>query len=149
LKMLLPLTDKISLSDLSENIVELEHSIQSYNPKTMSQLSPSKTNKFHVTKRMYYGERRSMFYIEITHPEEYCPLHSKTMTSLDSFKQITRNMFVIKLDRETSNILNVPEGSAGFKITSITTNSNNIVTEISTTYVQGYNVSIVLDYFKQ
>jgi hypothetical protein len=68
---------------------------------------------------------------------------------LDSYKQITRNMFAIKLDSETSNILNVPEGSAGFKIISTTLNSKNIVTEISTTYVQGYNVSIVLDYFKQ
>jgi len=149
LKMLLPLTDRISLSELSENIVELEHSVQSYNPKTMSQLSSSKTSKFHVTKRLYYGERRSMFYIEIYHPEEYCPRHTETNTDLDTCKQITRNMFAIKLDSETCKILNVPEGSAGFKITSTTVNSENIVTEISTTYVQGYNVSIVLDYFKQ
>lgn len=149
LKMLLPLTDKISLSELSENIVELEHSIQPYNPKTMSQLSSSKTSEFHVTKRLYYGERRSMFYIEIIHPEEYCPKHRESNTYLDVDKQIHRNIFAIKLDKEVCEIFKAPEDSAGFKIISTTTNSENIVTEISTTFVQGYNVSIVLDYFKQ
>jgi len=150
LKMLLPLTEKISLSELSENLIELEHSVQSYNPKTMSELSSSKTSKFHVTKRLYYGEKHSMFYIEIIHPEEFCPKHSESNNSdLEVNKQIHRNIFAIKLDDEICKIFNVPEGSPGFKIISTTTNSKSIVTEISTTYVQGYNVSIVLDYFKQ
>jgi DNA-binding GntR family transcriptional regulator len=149
LKVLLPLTEKISLSELSENIVELEHSIQSYNPKTMPQLLSSKTSKFHVIKRLYYGERRSMFYIEIIHPEQFCPRHSENNTHLDANKQIHRNIFAIKLDDEICKIFNVPVGSAGFKIISTCTNSENSVTEISTTFVQGYNVSIILDYFKQ
>jgi DNA-binding GntR family transcriptional regulator len=149
LKILLPLTEKISLSELSENIIELEHSIQPYNPKTMSQLSFAKNSAFHVIKRLYYGERRSMFYIEIIHPEEYCPIHTEINDNLDENKQIHRNIFAIKLDHEACKVFNVPEGSAGFKIVSTTSNSKNIVTEISTTYVQGYNVSIILDYFKQ
>ncbi len=149
LKALLPLTEKISISELSENIIELEHNIIPYNLKTMSQLGLSKTESVHITKRLYYGEKRSMFYMEIIQPIKYYPKDLMKNNVEMATKQIHRNIFVVKLNSEVCKIFNIPEDSAGFKIVSTTSTNINRVIELSTTYVQGYNTSIVLDYFKQ
>ena len=145
LKILFPLTEKISYNEVSENIEELEHDSKLYNSKTMPNLGLNKEDKVFHTKRLYYGERRTMFYIEIFQPKKYYP---KALDQKNN-NQIHRTIHVIKLDNDICKLFNIPEGSAGFKITSTTTNQDNIITEHSIAYVQGYNVSIILDYFKQ
>jgi len=49
LKVVLPLTGKISLTELSENVVELEHSIIPSNDKTFSISEISKVEHVHLT----------------------------------------------------------------------------------------------------
>ncbi len=149
LKALFPLTEKISTSEVSENIVELEHRIIPYNLKTMSQLELSKSDSVHMTKRLYYGEKHSMFYMEILQPLAYYPKEILNNNIDTDTKKIHRNIFAVKLDSKVCNIFNIPEDSAGFKIVSTTHSKTNSVIELSTAYVQGYNISIILDYFKQ
>ena len=145
LKLLFPLTEKISYNEVSENIEEIEHELKSYDPKTMPHLGLSKDDKVYCTKRLYYGERRTMFYIEIYQPEKYYPKSQENRNNI----QIHRTIHVVKLENEVCKLFNIPDNTAGFKITSTTTNQENIITELSIAYVQGYNVSIILDYFKQ
>ena len=99
---------------------------------------------FH-SKRLYFGERRTMFYIEIYQPQKYYP---KSIESKNN-SQIHRTIHVVKLENYICRLFNIPDNTAGFKITSTTTNVENMITELSIAYVQGYNVSIILDYFKQ
>lgn len=149
LKAVLPLTEKISLSELSENVVELEHSIVAYNPKTMSILELNKGDKVHFIKRLYYGERHTMFYIEIIQPmSEYSNSQNESRRK-ENIEQTHRNIYAIKLEKELCKLFNAPEDSAGFKIISSTLSKSKKVIELSTAYVQGYNFSIILDYFKQ
>lgn len=147
LKALLPLTEKISLSELSENVLDLDYTIIAYNPKTMSPLGLNKNDKVYQTKRLYFGERRMMFYIEIIQPLEFYPKpdHSNS----NNIEQIHRNIFAVKLDNDMCKLMSVPENSAGIKIVSTTITQQKKVVELSTVYVQGYNISIILDYFKQ
>ncbi|MHB8097450.1 MAG: GntR family transcriptional regulator [Erysipelotrichaceae bacterium] len=145
LKLLFPLTEKISYNEVSENIEELEYELKLYNPKTMPNLGLNKEDKVYHSRRLYYGERRTMFYIEIYQPEKYYP---KSIENKNN-SQIHRTIHVVKLQSDICRLFNIPENSAGFKITSTTTNQENIITELSIAYVQGYNVSIILDYFKQ
>jgi DNA-binding GntR family transcriptional regulator len=149
LKVVLPLTEKIGLTELSENVVELEHTIIPYNTKTMSILELNKGDKVHFTKRIYYGERHTMFYIEIIQPMVEYINSPKDMNRKENIEQTHRNIFAIKLDKEMCKLFNAPENSAGFKITSTTLSKSKKVIEMSTAYVQGYNISIILDYFKQ
>lgn len=149
LKAVLPLTEKISLTELSENVVELEHSIIPYNPKTMSLLELSKGDRVHFTRRIYYGERHTMFYIEIIQPLNEYSSSSKENKQKENIDQTHRNIFAIKLEKEMCKLFNAPEDSAGFKIISTTHSKSKKVIELSTAYVQGYNISIILDYFKQ
>lgn len=145
LKILFPLTEKISYNEVSENIEELEHNLKLFDPNTMPNLGLNKEDWVYHTKRLYYGEKRTMFYIEIFQPKKYYPKsHEHKKNS-----QIHRTIHVVKLDDNICKYFNIPEGSAGFKITSTTTNQENLLTEHSIAYVQGYNVSIILDYFKQ
>lgn len=147
LKALLPLTEKISLSELSENIVELDHTVVAYNPKTMAQLELNKGDKVYLTKRLYFGERRTMFYIEIIQPFAYYPKSKDS--NQNEIEQVHRNIFAIKLEKDICKLISVPYDSAGIKIVSTTISNQNKVMELSTAYVQGYNISIILDYFKQ
>jgi len=149
LKAVLPLTEKISLTELSENVVELEHSIVPYNPKTMSVLELNKGDKVHITKRLYYGERHTMFYIEIIQPISEYSTSQNEVRRKENIEQTHRSIFVIKLEKEMCKLFNAPDDSAGFKIISTTLNKSKKVIELSTAYVQGYNFSIILDYFKQ
>jgi len=149
LKVVLPLTEKFGLSELSENVIELEHSILPYNPKTMSQLELSKGDKVHFTKRIYYGERHTMFYIEIIQPLDENSTIQNEHIQKENIEQTHRNIFAIKLEKEMCKLFNAPEDSAGFKITSTSLSKDKKVVEMSTAYVQGYNISIILDYFKQ
>jgi len=144
LKILFPLTEKISYNEVSENIEELEHQLKMFDPKTMPNLGLNKEDKVYHTKRLYYGERRTMFYIEIFQPIKYYPKSIEQKIN----SQIHRTIHVVKLEDDICKLFNIPDSSAGFKITSITTNQENIVIEHSVAYVQGYNVSIILDYFK-
>ncbi|NTW91210.1 MAG: GntR family transcriptional regulator [Erysipelotrichaceae bacterium] len=145
LKLLFPLTEKISYNEVSENIEEIQREFKSYDSKTMPNLGLNKEDTVYCTKRLYYGERRTMFYIEIFQPEKYYP---KSLENKDN-SQIHRTIHVVKLENEICKLFNTPENTAGFKITSTTTNQENIITELNIAYVQGYNVSIILDYFKQ
>lgn len=150
LKALLPLTEKISSAIVSENIVELEHTIVTYNPKTMSPLGLNSGDNVYLTRRLYYGERRTTFYIEIFQPFAFYPKSSRNVESKsDEIDQIKRNIFAVKLDNTICKLIGVPDGSAGIKIESTTISNANEVIEFSTAYVSGYNLSIILDYFKQ
>jgi GntR family transcriptional regulator len=145
LKLLFPLTEKLSNNELSENIEELEHNLVLFDSKTMPNLDLSKDDEVFHSKRLYFGERRTMFYIEIFQPQRYFP---KSIENKNN-SQIHRTIHVVKLENEICKLFNIPENTAGFKITSTTTNEENMITELSIAYVQGYNVSIILDYFKQ
>ena len=59
-------------------------------------------------------------------------------------------LWSVKLpSNDICKLFNIPNQSAGFKITSTSYNQENIIVDYSIAYVQGYNVSIILDYFKQ
>lgn len=145
LKLLLPLTEKISLNKASENIEELEHRIKSYNPKNMPELGLEKDEKVVYTKRRYYGEQRTMFLIERYQAQKYIPNQNDEKNCY----QIHRIIRVVILEKEICSLFNIPDKSAGFKIISTITNQEHQITELNIAYVQGYNVSIILDYFKQ
>lgn len=149
MKAVLPLTEKIGLTKLSENIVELEHSIIPYNPKTMSPLELNKGDKVHFTKRIHYCERHTIFYIEIIQPLDEYPTIQNEHIRKENIEQSHRNIYAIKLEKEMCKLFNAPDDSAGFKITSTSISKSKKVVEMSTVYVQGYNFSIILDYFKQ
>lgn len=142
LKLLFPLTEKIKTNQISENIEELEHRLETYDPKSMPSIHLEKGENVYITKKMYFGERRTMFYMEIYQPEKYYPYEKENIT-------IHRLVHVVKLSNDICKLFNIPNQSAGFKITSTSYNQENIIVDYSIAYVQGYNVSIILDYYKQ
>lgn len=145
LKLLFPLTEKLGVSDVSENIEDIEQSVKLYDSKYMPNLGLEKDDKVNYTKRLYYGEKRTMFLIEIYQAQKHYPKTSEDQLNAS----IHRIVHVVKLGKDICKLFNIPENMAGFKIISTTTNKENIITELSIAYVQGYNMSIILDYFKQ
>lgn len=110
-------------------------------------------------RRIYFGDETPLFYIELHLPEIVYPNMLENLApnqAISSYVkqnynfrtvQSKRHVKAIKFSDEVCDYLNLPQGSAGFRVETFSYDQFGRVVEISHTYVKGIGTSMQLNYF--
>lgn len=157
---ILPLSQKIRLSGLNPSVKVLDRKILDYDPLTMAKLELERGDRVLSTRRVYFGDTEPLFYTEIYLPlkmfeglEELADASSSLWSAIDSrygIKPVNalRKIRAVVLSDEVANHLELPIGSAGFRIDTISFAQTGKPMELSIAYLKGIGTKISLDYFR-
>jgi len=112
-----------------------------------------------LIKRIYYGDEIPLFYIEMNLPEIIYPNMLENLAPNQAISdyvkkhfnfrsvQSKRNVKAVTFSDEVCEFLKLPQGSAGFRIETISFDQFGRIVEISRTHVKGIGTSMKLNYF--
>lgn len=155
------LTQQIQALGLNTYIKELSFERVPYDPDTMSALELEKDEHVYRVERLYYGDKKALFYFDMMVPERYFPdLNLKNLNEQPFMKIVqeaytvhyaksSRTFKAVILSPTICDYLALPEKSAGFCMENISWDHAGHIIELSNTFFGGLSSKISFDYDRQ
>lgn len=155
------LTKQIRALGLNIYIQELGLERVKYDPLRMHQLELSVQDYVFALKRLYYGDNKSLFYMEMWIPEKHFPNFDQSLYQEKAFMNVLKEAYTVKYEKSTRilraiilpdyicDYLALPSGSAGFVMENVTWDTQGILVELSHTYLAGLTSKISFDFSQQ
>jgi GntR family transcriptional regulator len=155
------LTKQIRALGLNIYIQELGLRRLKYDPQRMADLELTSDDEVYELKRIYYGDRKALFYMEMWIPTKYFPEFDEKSFQEEPFMNIVKRDYSVTYDKsqrtfkaiilsnQVCDYLALPSGSAGFVMENVTWDTQGTIVELSHTYMAGLNSKVVIDFTKQ
>jgi len=155
------LTKQIRALGLNIYIQELGLSKVLYDPQRMHPLELSEDDYVYALKRLYYGDEKALFYMEMWIPEKFFPNFDERSYQEQAFMKVVHKNYAVTYDKSIRTLkavilgddicdyLALPTGSAGFLMENVTWDTQGIIVEMSHTYIAGLSSKISFDFSQQ
>ncbi len=153
------LNHQIDINNMKPSIQHISIERIDCTPELRNQFELLETSPILRIKRIYFGDSMPLFYIELYLPEIVYPNMLENLAPNQALSdyvkknfdfrtiQSKRHVKAILIEDSICTHLNLPLGSAGFRIETFSYDQYGRVIEISHTYVKGIGTSMQLNYF--
>lgn len=159
LQSLLPITRKIRMVGMEPDIINHGIEVIPYDASWMQCLNLEPGDQLVKVKRLYYADGKPLLLTEMHFPLRLFPGLDKLIDGRSSVFDVILNHYPIRTSKAHRTIaavilsddvctsFNLPSGSAGFKIESVTYTDTGIPMELTVSYLTGIGAKVSINFF--